>query len=145
FRRGIAKSLMAVSWVKADYCCSASFIVLRVTDDGADYTPNGQEAKPLWRLPASAILLKLHVQRLSIAGDLYLGDTGQPKQPERVGKPHHFAFGVRPVHLAADRAANVGRRSLADADVDRIAVVSDGGRIVDTIGCSFGLMYSQAA
>jgi len=75
-------------------------LALRVSDDVGDYTTNKREAKtretllfckffwlyaPLWRLQASPILLKLHVQHLSIADDLYLRDTGQPKQPGRDG------------------------------------------------------------
>lgn len=91
-------------------------------------------------IPTSAALLKLHFQRFSIADDLELCDAGQSKKNERFGKPQHFPLSTRPSHLAAHRAANVGKRGVADADIDRIAFVRDRGFIADIrqLRCEFG-------
>ena len=61
----------------------------------------GVKPSRLWRLPASAILAKLYVQRLSVAGDFDLRDTGLAERPQRTVK-------LAVVDCRADRAANVG-------------------------------------
>jgi hypothetical protein len=43
------------------------------------------------RFPTFAVLLKLHIERLSLADNLDLCDAGPPKRFERVVYMRHFA------------------------------------------------------
>src|SRR5262245_44487855 len=52
--------------------------------DGNGLSPDGREAKQLWRLPASAILAKLYIQCLSIADNLDARDAGLEKQSQHI-------------------------------------------------------------